>query len=99
MNFVSIKYILIICIFTALFLKLSNAISYIKFTAELEYASVDDDATEKEEKKIETEYFTDQFSFQPLLSLYFIIGKKVIIPDHNFQPTYFPEILTPPPLA
>ncbi|MFW0716532.1 hypothetical protein [Pedobacter sp. N23S346] len=72
--------------------------SYIKYSpTELEYASNNDDATEKEEKKVETEYFTDHFLFVTNVIIPFIAEKKVIVPDHFFYPAYFPEVLTPPP--
>lgn len=73
---------------------------YIKYSpTEIEYASTNDDATEKEEKKVETEYFTNQFSSVINVSTSFITEKKVVIPDHFFYPAYFPEVLTPPPSA
>lgn len=74
--------------------------SYIKYSpAELEYASTNDDATEKEEKKVETEYFANHFVTVTRVAASFITKKKVIIPDHFFHPVYFPEVLTPPPSA
>jgi len=100
MKFIGLKYLLIVCIAATLFMKVSNALSYIKYSpSELEYASNNDDATEKEEKKVETEYFTNHFFNVTNLSDSFIIEKKVIIPDHFFYPAYFPEVLTPPPSA
>jgi hypothetical protein len=98
MKFTGLKYILIICIVTTFFIKVSNAVSYIKYSPiELEYASNNDDATEKEEKKVETEYFANYFSTVSAVNTSFITEKKVIIPDHFFYPAYFPEVLTPPP--
>ena len=100
MKFTGLKYILIICIVATFFIKVSNALSYIKYSpTEIEYASTNDDATEKEEKKVETEYFTNQFSSVINVSTSFITEKKVVIPDHFFYPAYFPEVLTPPPSA
>jgi len=82
------------------FLKVSNAVSYLKYSpTELEYTSVNDDATEKEEKKVETEYYTDHFFIITNLRTSFITEKKVIIQPHFFYPAYFPEVLTPPPSA
>lgn len=100
MKFTGLKYLLIICIVATFFLKVSNALSYLKYSpTELKYSSVNSDATEKEEKKVETEYFTDHFFTITNLSTSFITEKKVIIPGHFFYPTYFPEVLTPPPSA
>ncbi|NTE02187.1 hypothetical protein G6M24_34235 [Agrobacterium tumefaciens] len=100
MKFNGLKYLLIICIATIFFLKVSNAVSYLKYyPTELEYSSVNNDATEKEEKKVETEYYTDHFFTITNLSTFFITEKKVIIPGHFFYPAYFPEVLTPPPSA
>ena len=74
--------------------------SYLKYSpTELEYTSVNDDATEKEEKKVETEYYTDHFFIITNLRTSFITEKKVIIQPHFFYPAYFPEVLTPPPSA
>jgi hypothetical protein len=74
--------------------------SYIKYSpTELEYASTNDDATEKEEKKVETEYFTNHFFSVTDVCTCFITEKKLIIPDHTFKKTYFPEVITPPPLG
>ncbi|GGE62684.1 hypothetical protein EV200_105266 [Pedobacter psychrotolerans] len=100
MNLISFKYLLIICIAATLFLKVSNAVSYLRYsTAEIEYSSVNDDATEKEEKKIESEYLANHFYSDPQAGLFFVTDKKLLIPDHSFKMTYFPEVLTPPPLA
>jgi hypothetical protein len=98
MNLFNFKYVVIIVIALTLFLKVSNTISYLKYSlSEIEYASVNDDAAEKEEKKIETEYFTDQFFFNEQVNLFLSVDNKVIIPNHFFQLSYFPEVLTPPP--
>lgn len=74
--------------------------SYLKYyPTELEYSSVNNDATEKEEKKVETEYFTHHFLTITNLGATFITEKKLIVPGHFFYPAYFPEVLTPPPSA
>ncbi|WP_029287470.1 hypothetical protein [Pedobacter sp. R20-19] len=100
MNLISFKYLLIICIAATLFLKVSNAVSYLRYSnAETAYSSVNDDATEKEEKKIESEYLIHHFYSNPHAGLFFKTDKKVIIPDHSFKMTYFPKVLTPPPLV
>ena len=72
--------------------------SYLKLTnPAIELTSINDNSTEKEEKKIEPEYFTDQFFLVSLAEHYSPIQQKIIIPDHFFQLAYFPEVLTPPP--
>jgi len=58
-----------------------------------------DDDSEKEEKKIESEYFIDLFFAKVHLNLFSLTEKKIIIPDHAFKLTYIPEVLTPPPLV
>ena len=103
--FVSMKLISLKCIFTIsiafiLFLKVSGSLSLIQFSAfESTYTSASDDTAEKEEKKVETEYFTDQLPEGLRLEASFIIGKKVVVPEHSFKLNYFPEVLTPPPSA
>lgn len=81
-----------------LFLKVSNAVSYLRYSSpEIEYGAVNDDATEKEEKKMESEYLAEYINSDSHSSIFFIVAKKVIIPHHVFKMTYFPEVLTPPP--
>lgn len=72
--------------------------SYLKYTeVAVEYVAANDDATEKEEKKVETEYFIDQLFYGSEIDLFFPVQKKVIIPANTFKLAYFPEVLTPPP--
>lgn len=98
MNLFNFKYIVIIGIAITLFLKVSNTLSYLKYSlTETKYTSVKDDATEKEEKKGETEYFVDQFFLKEQINIFCSVNTKVIIPDYSFQAGYFPEVLTPPP--
>ncbi|MBB6237782.1 hypothetical protein HDC90_002404 [Pedobacter sp. AK013] len=93
-----LKYVLIACIAIAFFLKLSHAVSYLRCSTDgVEVLSTNDDATEKEEKKVETEYAVQQIAFHGALYLPFQTSNKVLIPEHSFQPAYFPEVLTPPP--
>ncbi|WP_316799003.1 hypothetical protein [Pedobacter frigidisoli] len=98
MRWICFKYLVIMCIALTLFLKVCNVMSYLKLTnPTVELASMNEDSTEKEEKKIEPEYFTDQFFLLSLAEHYPSIQQKIIIPDHFFQLAYFPEVLTPPP--
>ena len=93
-----LKYVLIACIAIAFFLKVSHAVSYLSYsTNNIEVLSTNDDATEKEEKKVETEYAVQQIAFHGALYFPLQTSKKVLIPDHSFQLAYFPEVLTPPP--
>lgn len=98
MKFFTLKYILIACIAVTFCLKVSEAISYLSYSSDhVEFLSDNDDATEKEEKKAETEYVVHQLAFQVEINFTLQTSKKVIIPDHAFQLAYFPEVLTPPP--
>ncbi|WP_426327261.1 hypothetical protein [Pedobacter sp. R-06] len=98
MKFNGLKYVLIACIAIAFFLKVSHAVSYLSYsTNNVEVLSTNDDATEKEEKKVETEYTVQQIVFHGALYFPLQTSKKVLIPDHSFQLAYFPEVLTPPP--
>lgn len=93
-----LKYILITCITLAFFLKVSHVVSYLSYSVQnVEFSSTNDDATEKEEKKIESEFAVHEVLFNATLYFPFQTTKKVIIPDHAFQLAYFPEVLTPPP--
>lgn len=71
--------------------------SYLKLsTPNIEYSTLGDD-TEKEEKKIESEYFDNQTLLDSFVKIFSTTEKKLIIP-HDFSiSTYFPEVLTPPP--
>lgn len=97
MKFINFKYVLIICVAITLFFKVSNVMSYLKFsTSNIEYSALGDDA-EKEEKKIESEYFDNQILFDSFVKIFPTAEKKLIVP-HNFSIlAYFPEVLTPPP--
>ncbi|MCX2494598.1 hypothetical protein OQX63_14000 [Pedobacter sp. PF22-3] len=98
MKFNGFKYILIACIALAFFLKVSHVVSYLSYSDHnVELLSTNDDATEKEEKKIESEFAVYEVLFNATLYFPFQSTKKVIIPDHSFQLAYFPEVLTPPP--
>ncbi|SFA51638.1 hypothetical protein SAMN04488511_110105 [Pedobacter suwonensis] len=94
----SLRYILIVCMALAFFLKVSHVVSYLSYSDHhVELLSINDDAPEKEEKKTESEFAVQEISFNGTLYFPFQTSKKVIIPDHAFQLAYFPEVLTPPP--
>jgi len=98
MKFSSLKYILILCITLTLFLKVGNVLSYLSCaTVDIENVSLNDDATEKEEKKIEAEYFDDYFLCYQNLKSPIQFAVKIILPKNLFTSLYYPEILTPPP--
>lgn len=89
---------LIACIAVIFFVKVSHVLSYLSYSADnVELLSANDDATEKEEKKAETEYAVYQNIFHSIVYCPVQTSKKIIVPDHSFQEAYFPEVLTPPP--
>ncbi|TCD10809.1 hypothetical protein EZ449_07945 [Pedobacter frigidisoli] len=97
MNIKSPKYLFIVAIALTLFLKVSNVVWYFgNSSVDIENVATND-ATEKEEKKIETECLVHSvFLFED--NLYALQScKKVISPIHFSKPNYFPEVLTPPP--
>ncbi|WP_316805940.1 hypothetical protein [Pedobacter agri] len=97
MKFSGFKYILILCLAIALFLKVGNVLSYLSYAAvDIENVS-SNDATEKEDKKVETEYFAQDFLMINDAVWAFEMPAKVIIPNHFDKLSYFPEVLTPPP--
>ena len=94
----SLKYILIYCFTIALLFKTSGVVSvFVNPIKATEYNSSDQDSTEKEEKKIESEYFEDLVFSLPDLKAPVPSKEKVLSLPDNFFPTYFPEVLTPPP--
>lgn len=93
-----LKSVLILCTAIILLCKVSNVVSYLSApSAEMAYTSSNDDATEKEEKKIESEYAWQQFDFNNEVKLFVQPSRKIIIPYHFPQLAYFSEVLTPPP--
>ncbi|WP_443945798.1 hypothetical protein ACJVDH_01455 [Pedobacter sp. AW1-32] len=98
MTRVNFKYLLIIFLSLALLVKVGNVLSYLKSSiTNTELSSVNSDAAEKEEKKVENEFFTDHSFFQ-LQNVVFNVAEKKIIPlGRSFRLNYFPEVLTPPP--
>ncbi|GAA4207030.1 hypothetical protein GCM10022289_28810 [Pedobacter jeongneungensis] len=100
MKFYAFKYVIIACIALTFCLKVSHVMSYLSYSTDhIEFSFINDDATEKEEKKVETEYAVYQIAFEEGVYFPLQTSKKVIIPDHSFQLAYFPEVLTPPPSA
>ena len=98
MKFYAFKYVLITCIALTFFIKVSHVVSYLSYSADnIEALSTHDDATEKEEKKVETEYAIEQVAFHGQTYFPVLAAKKLIITNHPFSPAYFPEVSTPPP--
>ena len=98
MKFNGFKYILILCLAITLFLKVGIVLSYLSYASvDVENVSSNDDATEKEEKKVETEYFVQDFQIFDDSVWASEMPAKVIIPNHFGKLSYFPEVLTPPP--
>ncbi|RYD81355.1 MAG: hypothetical protein EOP53_06570 [Sphingobacteriales bacterium] len=64
---------------------------------DIENVSSNDDATEKEEKKVETEFFTQHFNFIENTIWAEKEQEKLIAPASFNKLTFFPEVLTPPP--
>lgn len=94
----SFTYVFIFCLTLTLFLKVSNVFSYvIKSASPIENVASNDDATEKEEKKVETEYFTSDFFFTDYTPKIELKATKLVIALHFDKLSYFPEVLTPPP--
>jgi len=100
MKLANFKYLLIIFLSLAFFVKVGNVLSYLKSSVtNTELSSGNDDTAEKEEKKIENELFTNN-SFFGLQGLILNTAEKKVIPvDGAFRLNYFPEVLTPPPAA
>jgi len=94
----SLKYILIYCFAIALLFKTSGVVSvFVNSIKTTEFNSANQDSTEKEEKKIESEYFEEGiFSFLDL-KIPVPLKEKILLLPNSFFPTYFPEVLTPPP--
>ncbi|KQR72211.1 hypothetical protein [Pedobacter sp. Leaf176] len=94
----SFKYVLIYCFAIALLFKTSGVVSvFVNSIKTAEYNSANQDSTEKEEKKIETEYFEERMLILPDLKVLIQLKEKTLLPQNNFFPSYFPEVLTPPP--
>lgn len=87
-----------LCLAIALFLKAGEVLSHLSYSAvDIENVSSNDDAPEKEEKKVETEYFSEDFLTVTNAVWVFTSPKKVVFPNHFNKLSYFPEVLTPPP--
>ncbi len=88
-----------ICLVATLLAKVGGITAYLyHFNPESTYVMAHDDATEKEEKKVETEYFDHQFMAYEGLNQEIVPQTKPALPEHFFILSYFPEVLTPPPL-
>lgn len=98
MKVYAFKCLLITCIALTFLIKVSHVVSYLSYSADnIEALSTHDDATEKEEKKVETEYAIPQITLNSQTCFPVLTAKKLIILDHSFKLAYFPEVLTPPP--
>ncbi|WP_316832489.1 hypothetical protein [Pedobacter aquatilis] len=93
-----LKYVLLYCFAIALLFKTSGVISVvINSVKNIAYSIDNQDSTEKEEKKIEHEYFNTVSIISAVLKTPVQLDKKIVLPEHNFLSSYFPEVLTPPP--
>jgi len=98
MKFDGFKYLLIAGIALTFLVKVSHVVTYLCYsTNHVELLSTSDDAAEKEEKKVESEFALNEILFNATLYFPFQTTKKVSIPNHSFKLAYFPEVLTPPP--
>jgi len=98
MKFDVLKYFIVTCIALTFLIKVSHVVSYLSYSTDnIEALSIHDEATGKEEKKVETEYAMEQIVFHSQIYFPLLTAKKLIIPDHSFKLAYFPEVLTPPP--
>ncbi len=71
--------------------------SYLKFsTSTIEYTALADDS-EKEEKKIESEYFDDQLFANSSFQVFSASPEKLPVSGDSFVLAHSIEVLTPPP--
>ncbi|MCZ4224465.1 hypothetical protein [Pedobacter rhodius] len=93
-----LKYFLVYFFAIALLFKTSGLVSvFIEPLKNIEYNFDNQNSTEKEEKKVETEYFEANVSILRDLEAPVQLKGKVLRPQNSFFSTYFPEVLTPPP--
>ncbi|WP_316804606.1 hypothetical protein [Pedobacter nototheniae] len=95
MNLGKFKYLLILCFTITLMFKASGAGAYLNLSAN-KFISLNEDPTEKEEKA-ETAYFDDCVISLPYLAIPALPLKNQVAYYKVFNPTYIPEVLTPPP--
>lgn len=89
-----------ICLMAVLLFKVGGVAIYINhFHPDSTYLSVQEDAAEKEEKKVETEYFDHHFMAFESFNTEVLPLSKPALPERFFILSYFPEVLTPPPLV
>jgi len=100
MKLIKLKLLLIFVVTLAIFIKAGNLSSCLKFSAApIENTSSTDDATEKEEKKVELECVNHDFFTVENIAAVAANTKRINIPQYFNKLAYFPEVLTPPPSA
>ncbi|MFC4213237.1 hypothetical protein ACFOWA_18735 [Pedobacter lithocola] len=92
------KYVLICFFAVMLLLKTTGASSvFLDSFKNTEYSIANQDGTEKEEKKIESEYFDNNLFLVQHVKIPVLVKVKESYPTNNALLSYFPEVLTPPP--
>ncbi|RNL50264.1 hypothetical protein [Pedobacter jejuensis] len=94
----ALKYVLI-CFFVAMLLLKTTGVAsaFIDSIKNTECNIANQDSAEKEEKKIESEYFDNQLFSVQHIKIPVILKVKKDYQTNNTLLSYFPEVLTPPP--
>lgn len=98
MNSGVFKYLFVFCIALTFLFKASNILSVYKNSlTEVEYSDSNKESTEKEEKRVEAEFFDKHHIVYNNFITAGLSNEKILLPFNFFTITYFPEVLTPPP--
>ena len=98
MNLSKFKYLLIFCFTLTLLIKASGMSAYLSLSSKsTQYISLNSDSAEEKETKIETGWYDDYFLSNTSFALQKQPIKNQEIYYNVFNPTYIPEVLTPPP--
>ena len=92
------KYFLVLFFALTLLFKVSGVLVVLNpSAAKIDYISSNDESNEKEEKKVEIEYFDHYFLVHPGMEFPILHSPKAVIPQNFITLSYYPEVLTPPP--
>lgn len=98
MHLSKFKYLLIFCFTLTLLIKASGISACLSLSNKsVQYISLNSDGTEEKETKIETALYDDYFLSHANLAVLKQPVKNQEIYYNAFNPTYVPEVLTPPP--